>query len=1301
MKPFLRTTACSFVVFILIALQGFSQKKQSPEETGLSLVKKNIAGTGLSGQDLQNLRITNVYENKMAGTTMVYAQQTYKGIGVYNAIKVMAFKNEVLVSVSGVTIPKLGRGLPTIDTKPSVTPAEAVNRTTAHLNLKTAQTGIVALRSEKNGKELEYSDLGIARENIKVQLVWLPAKDNKSAQLAWLVQLAPLESDDHWLVQVDASTGKILGKNNLTIHCSWGKTHNHTLECFKVEEFEGASAVAHTQGSFGTYGTQGVSSSSYKVVPFPAESPLYYNGTPAIRLDPWTLAPAGSAATTLKWHDVSSISSYIITRGNNVYAQEDHAGTNIPGAAATSTTASPSLTFNFTPNVSQQPVAAANLNFAITNLFYWCNIMHDLSYLYGFDEVSGNYQASNLGRGGQEGDYVLANAQDGAGFSNANFYAPPDGQSGRMRMYLFDNVDIYNVDIYHRFSVNSPAAIAGVKAAVEGSVSNKNRLVYKGPVTGNVVIYNDDLAGTKHFACAAAANAAALNGSIALIDRAGIGSCSIDYIAKIKNAQNAGAKGVVIVCDQPGSLFYMYGNNFALDNSITIPAEMITTSTGTNIKTQIKNGVTVNVTLDAKYLDGDLDNGVISHEYTHGISGRLTGGAASNGCLSIANSESYGMNEGWSDYLALMVTTDWSKAKLTDGTKLRPLGNYVLNQDSSGGGIRNYPYTTDITINPLTYDSVATFSGGEQHNIGEIWCATLWDMTWGIIKSAAAINGDLYKTSVTGGNSDALKLVLEGERLQPCSPGFVDGRDAILKADTLLFNGKYSCAIWKAFAARGVGINAKEGSPLDYKDQTPDYTIPSSAVVVKRTSKVSAAQNETIDYTLKVSCQCKAVSNYSLVDTLASNVTYVSSNGTYNSAARTVTFNAISLTASQSQTFNLTVKVNTGSYSAPLVAINENVDASSSIPASWISSSTSATPWTITNSNSHSGLNSFYAQDHDTVRNAVLTTTDSYHLSGVSTFSFWHFYDTEAGYDGGVIEISTDSGKTWKDLGPYITSNGYNSTIDANGGIYISGKQAFSGTNGSFKQTIVNLSSFSGRNIKLRFYAASDQAGIVDGWYVDDIILKSEAGVYNLSKLFNGGAVLQSQSDTVTLITNATLPVVLGNFTAVKAGNKAVLQWNTLQEINTASFDVERSGDGAAFTSIATVKAAGNSNTEKQYKAVDASPLLGINYYRLKQLDKNGKFVYSDVRILNFDDLSGLVTLSPNPASDKLDVTITGNKQVLQLSLINSQGQQVKTFTINGQFKQLLLPALASGVYYLKITGNGIVSTHKIVIERK
>ncbi len=211
--------------------------------------------------------------------------------------------------------------------------------------------------------------------------------------------------------------------------------------------------------------------------------------------------------------------------------------------------------------------------------------------------------------------------------------------------------------------------------------------------------------------------------------------------------------------------------------------------------------------------DGDLDNGIILHEYGHGISIRLTGGANTSSCLS--NSEQ--MGEGWSDYWGVMLTM-----KGTDqGTDKRGVGTYALNEPITGDGIREFPYSTDMAINSHTYDRIKTAS--VPHGVGSVWCAMLWEMSWGLIDQHG-FNADLYQG--TGGNNIAMQLVMEGLKLQPCSPGFVDGRDAILKADTALYGGANSCIIWRAFAKRGLGYSASQGSSASASDGTQAFDLP-------------------------------------------------------------------------------------------------------------------------------------------------------------------------------------------------------------------------------------------------------------------------------------------------------------------------------------------------------------------------------------------------------------------------------------------------------------------------------------------
>lgn len=208
--------------------------------------------------------------------------------------------------------------------------------------------------------------------------------------------------------------------------------------------------------------------------------------------------------------------------------------------------------------------------------------------------------------------------------------------------------------------------------------------------------------------------------------------------------------------------------------------------------------------------DGAYTNVVILHEYAHGLSNRLTGGGALANCLN--NSEQ--MGEGWSDYLSIILTLEAGD----NGADSLPIGTWLFNDPT---GIRPHPYSTDMAINPYTYKDIPF--GLFPHGFGSIWCNMLWEMTWGLI-AQHGFDPDIY--TGTGGNNIALQLVVEGMKLQPCSPGFVDGRDAILAADQALYGGANQCIIWQAFAKRGLGTCADQGLSTDRYDGIEDYDVP-------------------------------------------------------------------------------------------------------------------------------------------------------------------------------------------------------------------------------------------------------------------------------------------------------------------------------------------------------------------------------------------------------------------------------------------------------------------------------------------
>ena len=228
-------------------------------------------------------------------------------------------------------------------------------------------------------------------------------------------------------------------------------------------------------------------------------------------------------------------------------------------------------------------------------------------------------------------------------------------------------------------------------------------------------------------------------------------------------------------------------------------------------------------TLTNPHRDGDFSNMTLVHEYAHGLTNRLTGGASATGCLSNAEQ----MGEGWGDWLAAMFTMEPTDTRVTN----RPYGPYPRGLDPNGPGLRNAPLNTDFTRNNYTYQR--TRSGlSVPHGVGFVWSTILWEVAWEMI-DAYGFDPDLYNAAGTAGNQMMIQLMVEGLKLQPCSPGFVDGRDAILAADALLYpdpaepgRGLHYAALWTGFARRGLGVSASQGSSSSNADNTEAFDVP-------------------------------------------------------------------------------------------------------------------------------------------------------------------------------------------------------------------------------------------------------------------------------------------------------------------------------------------------------------------------------------------------------------------------------------------------------------------------------------------
>lgn len=238
-----------------------------------------------------------------------------------------------------------------------------------------------------------------------------------------------------------------------------------------------------------------------------------------------------------------------------------------------------------------------------------------------------------------------------------------------------------------------------------------------------------------------------------------------------------------------------------------------------------------------------------------------------------------------------MLTTNWASLTPTVASANIPkgIGTYVLGQTTSGVGIRTFLYSYDMAnINPtITYGKVATFA--IPHGVGSIWAAMLWDMTWEIILQDNQIVGNIYNTPANivnmKGNIAALKLVNEGLRLQPCSPSFIQARDAILAANNTLFGGRYTCAIWRAFARRGLGVNASTGASTNDRVVTEDFTTGTDRVLSSATS-VTVCSKSLFTYTATTAAS--GTTTYSWTRPVVAGISNVAGSGNSASISETL-----------------------------------------------------------------------------------------------------------------------------------------------------------------------------------------------------------------------------------------------------------------------------------------------------------------------------------------------------------------------------------------------------------------------------
>lgn len=1043
----------SALLFICLLISSFLFA-QSATQTAVRFLEDNSEKYHLTNQDVSNYIVSDNYVSRHNGVTHVYLKQTHKDIEVYNALfNVNIMPDNQVIHAGNRFVSDLRSRVNT--TSPSLTPEDAIRKVLTHFNISDGNDELILVQ-DLGEKEKIYSGDGISMEQVPVKLVYQPMP-NRSVNLAWNVVIFTLDGQNGYNARVDARTGEVLDVFNHVLHCDFGSpegcaSHDHNHRA--------ASPIPFVNGYSSLL--KGGAANTYNVFPLFVESPNH--GTNTLVTD-----PADPTASPYGWHDTdgSAGAEYTITRGNNVHAYHDIFDNNSsngdePDGGST-------LDFNFPYNLSSN-APYTYIPAAVTNLFYWCNLMHDIWYHYGFDEPSGNFQVNNYGNGGLAGDYIRAEAMDGSGTNNANFSSAADGTTARIQMYLWTSDPLPGSGGAQNLIVNAPATVAGSYPMVPAG--------FGGPLpspalTQDIIEVIDPVAPASD-ACDGITNGTAITGKIALIDR---GAC--EFGLKCLDAETNGALAVIMCNNVAGAPITMGAG--AVGAQVTIPCVMISQADCATIRVALTQGlngsigfVPGNIPMPGPSgVTGDLDNGIIAHEYGHGVSIRLTGGPSTGSCL--GSPEQAG--EGWSDWFALILATDQTRT----ANERRGIGTYALGQPTTGNGIRTYPYTRDMGINPHTYGDVP--GSVAPHGVGSIWCAMTWDLVWDLVDQDG-FDPDLYNG--TGGNNKAMQLVTDGLKFQACNPSFVDSRDGILAADVANYNGANECLIWSTFARRGLGFGASAGGNEAF-DLAPACL---ATIKIEKTAVEVAPAGSIMTYTFLVTNDVAITqTNVTILDTLPAGVTFVPGSGSC--TGTTLNGNVVSIPIGNMQTATTaTCSFDVEIAATPFTSIIFEDDMESG-GGNWESTAgAGATLWLLNGANPNSGTMSWYAEDIDTQSDQYLDTKNPVTISGSQpALSIMHYYDTEATWDGGVIEFSIDNGTTWIDMGPYMVKNGYNAAIQTNPDSPISGRDAFSGNSGGYINTLVDLSGWNGATGIFRFRLGCDAFVGADGWYIDDVRL--------------------------------------------------------------------------------------------------------------------------------------------------------------------------------------------------------------------
>lgn len=1061
-------------------------------------------------------------EVPVAGGTIVRLRQVIDGLPIEptagGELHVMVRGNGTLVGASGRLVARDTPHTATIafvdDDAGAV--ARAVNDTYKFTSFAPAKLAMARLAPD--GTRMLSGQSGPVNVSLsRARQAWIP--DGKWLTPAWVVEAYSSDmttTDGDAYRTVISASGRVISRTNLKADAAF-KYRVFAETTGELHPFDGPIADLTPTPAPGTP----------NATPFPLfvapnlvsvegfNHPMTAAGTGAS--DPWLPATA------------------VQTLGNNVDAYIDinaPDGLSFGDFRATATkapTATVAGEFDRTVDFTFRAQASQTQQMAgVTSLFYLINWLHDFWYDAGFTEAAGNGQNVNFGRGGEDRDAVLAEAQDnanGGSRNNANMSTPSDGFPPRMQVFVWDNTDVRSLQITN----STPAT--------------------RTPLTGRIRFGNPHFAVTGATVVLAADACTAgvlpdLTGKVVLVDRTT--TCNVK--AQAVNVQLAHGAVMLSANNAAGATPPTVNDDTTNTGAVDqIGVLSITQAEGTAIKTDLGAGaVTATLKRDNDpELEGTLDATVIAHEFAHYLHHRLTW---CNTSLCGAQSE------GWGDFDSLLVMARAGD----DFNGAFPVGMFSTKSfanDPVYFGIRRAPYSANMDINPLSFRHMAagvalpagtvqhpfnagnTANNSEVHNGGEVWTSMMWQGYSALQRQPGAVFADVRRKMQ--------QYVVAGLLMAPPDATPTETRDAILlaakasspaDADVLAaayaLRGFGSCAvspprgssdfvgIMESTEQKGriaIGELAMSRSTSCDSDEVLDGgetlqivvpisnpgPMPMTGVTATISSKLTAIHIEKATVTvgtIKPDGQATATFSVALDDTLTA------------PAESDLSVEISSTDGCANVTVPIAGRLN--SDDKPASSATDTFDAGATVwTATHVPRNTADTAelWTHARKTSLDGM--FVGEDAGAPSDASLASPPLKAGTGGVTVSFSHTFQFEfapAGpnpvlnperpFDGGVIEVTTDAGATWQDVKSFGLDP-YNKTLDGTPAATmnpLAGRRAFGDKNASNPAPdTVSLdfgTQLAGKTFQLRFRVGSDTNTGAPGWAIDNVAFTGIVG---------------------------------------------------------------------------------------------------------------------------------------------------------------------------------------------------------------